>query len=130
MDRHNTNLLYRELSPNPWELVLIDHGHIFANGQWANNPGDLDTPVSAANLAITPFIRRDNTKLSQVFDILLRDQAGLLCEIAETMASADGKIIVDAIMRIPDDFATDEQLAAASRIVILRKNRLGEIFRR
>ncbi len=130
MDRHNTNLLYRELSPAPWELVLIDQGHIFADGQWANNPGDLDTPVSAANLASAPFIRRDNTKLSQVFDILLRDQVGLLSEIAEAMASARDETIADAIMQIPNDFATDEQLAAGSRIVTLRKNRLGDIFRR
>ncbi len=129
MDRHNTNLLYRELTPNPWELVLIDHGHIFANGQWANNLADLNTPVSPANLASTPFIRRDNLKLSQVFDILLRDEAGLLHEIAEAMSAVADETIADAIMQIPNDFATDGQLAATAQVVIHRKKRLGEIFR-
>lgn len=129
-DRHNTNLLYRELNPpNPWELVLIDHGHIFANGEWANNLGDLNTPLSAANLASTPFIRQDNAKLSQVFDILLRDEARLLHQIAEAISSVADETVADAIMQIPNDFATDGQLAASSQIVIRRKNRLGEIFR-
>lgn len=129
MDRHNTNLIYRELDTKPWELVLIDHGHVFANGQWANNLADLDTPVSAANLATAPFIRQDNAKLSQVFAILVKDESGLLCEIAHAISCVVDGTISDAIMQIPNDFATDAQLAAISRIANLRKNRLEEIFR-
>lgn len=129
MDRHNTNLIYRELDTKPWEPVLIDHGHIFANGQWANNLADINTPVSPANLVSASFIRQDNAKLSQVFAILLTHEAGLLCEIAHAISSVADETIVDAIMQIPNDFATDEQLTAISSIVILRKNRLEEIFR-
>ena len=128
MDRHNTNLIYRELTGNPWELVLIDHGHIFANGQWANNLADLDTPVSAANLGTAPFIRQDNQKLSQVFAILLRDERHLLAEIAHAISSVEDGAIAAAIMQIPNEYATDAQLTSIAQIVILRKNRLEEIF--
>jgi hypothetical protein len=128
MDRHNTNLIYRESGHGPWELVLIDHGHIFANGQWANNLTDLQTPVSAANLATAPFIRKDNTVLSQVFAILARDQVALLHQTAQRFSAIGDDTVAAAIMEIPNEFANDAQLTSISQIVNLRKNRLVQIF--
>jgi len=128
MDRHAQNLVFRELDSGPWQLVLIDHGHIFANGGWANNWTDLESPVSAPNLAIPPFIRRDNIKLAEIFDILLAGEKKLLRSISTNVASIADHVLMDAVMQIPNDFATEEQLDATAQIVIRRKDGILRIF--
>ena len=127
-NRHAQNLLFRELNSEPWQLVLIDHGHIFANGAWANSWTDLQAPVSEPNLAIPPFIRSDNTKLAQLFDILLAKETALLNHVSTKVASINDQSVREAVIPIPNDFATEEQLEATAEILVRRKHKLLEIF--
>ena len=127
-DRHSQNLLFRELDSAPWELVLIDHGHILANGAWANKWNDLATPMSNPNLEIQAFIRKDNTKLAEIFAVIEKEDKKLLRRTAERIASADDQSILDAVMKVPNEFATEDQLDGIGQIIVSRKQKIVEIF--